>query len=82
MKRVTPYYANEASFNGKSTGLCMVRGSGNHTSAHAPRLWSRGQRCAVGLRYKKANNMDAAVAAKRKHFDTDEDATNRKVLPV
>ena len=27
----------------------------------------------------KTNNMDAAVAGKRKHFDTDEDASNRKV---
>ena len=24
--------------------------------------------------------MDAAVAGKRKHFDTDEDASNRKVI--
>ena len=29
--------------------------------------------------FEKANNMDAAVAGKRKHFDTDEDASNRKV---
>jgi len=28
----------------------------------------------------KANNMDAAVAGKRKHFDADEDASNRKVI--
>ena len=28
----------------------------------------------------QANNMDAAVAGKRKHFDTDEDASNRKVI--
>lgn len=28
----------------------------------------------------ETNNMDAAVAGKRKHFDTDEDASNRKVI--
>lgn len=28
----------------------------------------------------ETNNMDAAVVGKRKHFDTDEDASNRKVI--
>ena len=38
-------------------------------------------RSSVRSRYEaKANNMDAAVAGKRKHFDTDEDASNRKVI--
>lgn len=50
----------------------------NHTSVHASKLWSRGKHCAVPSRY-KADNMDAVVAGKRKHFDTDEDASNRKV---
>ena len=31
----------------EGTGRHLIRETGNHTSAHAPRLWSRGQHCAV-----------------------------------
>lgn len=31
----------------EGTGRHLIRETGNHTSAHAPRLWSRGQHCEV-----------------------------------
>ena len=64
--------------HGSSVDSCAT---GNHTSAHAP---SYGHVVCIAqfssTVTKADNNMDAAVAGKRKHFDTDEDASNRKVI--
>ena len=41
-------------------------------------MWPRDEVHAI-LLFDSGINMDAGVAGKRKHFDLDEDTTNRKV---